>query len=76
MTTHKPRILRPDSPALTNYAPTSSSRLTSPQKACLAALAHHGGQLALERCHAAVLAGLVRRGLVEIDETHVRLVKT
>lgn len=67
--------LRPDSPALTNYAATSKSRLTSPQKATLAALAQYGGQLALERCHAAVLAGLVRRGLVEIDDTHVRLVR-
>lgn len=74
MTNHVPRVLRPDSPAMTRYAPSTSSRPSASQRALLSRLAQHG-ELALEQCHAAVLAGLVRRGLVEIDDTHARLVK-
>lgn len=75
MTNHVPRVLRPDSPAMTRYAPSTQSKPSASQRALLSRLAQHKGELALEQCHAAVLAGLVRRGLVEIDDTHARLVR-
>lgn len=75
MTTHVPRVLRPDSPAMTRYAPSTSTRPSASQRALLSRLAQHKGELPLGACHAAVLAGLVRRGLVEIDDTHARLIE-
>jgi hypothetical protein len=72
---YKRRVLRPDSPALVNYEPTSRSPLTPAQKQVKAQLERAGGRERLDVFHAASLAGLLRRGLVEYDDTHVWLVK-
>lgn len=72
---YKRRVLRPDSPALRNYEPTATGELTTAQRRLVKQLRDGNGVLRLDVCHAMTVAGLVRRGLVTIDETTVRLVQ-
>lgn len=63
------RVLRPDSPALTNYEATAKSPMTLVQQALLKQLRAEGS-VPLTRTHAMTLAALVRRNLARFDETH------